>query len=186
MLNFTHIEGIVVRNWAYEGARFIRVACYPDPGRTLKRREDGKEDPEYVTLRFEPALARAVMGIREGERIRAHGWLASREYAFVLSDYVAMLGGDPAAQEALRELAGRCGDRVWKSHVLTEVVIEQFQVLSGPALAALRPEAAAGKPAAVDGKSAAEPPAAREKGARRRAEQPPETATPEGTPAAAA
>ena len=75
MLNFTHIEGIVVRNWAYEGARFIRVACYPDPGRTLKRREDGKEDPEYVTLRFEPALARAVMGIREGERIRAMaGW----------------------------------------------------------------------------------------------------------------
>jgi hypothetical protein len=166
VLNFIHIEGIVVRNWPYEGARFVRVACYPDLGRTLKRHEDGKEDPEYVTLRFEPALARAVTGVREGERIRAHGWLASREYPFVLSDYVGMLGGDAAAQEALREIAARYGDRVWKSHVLTEVVVEQFQVLT------TRQESGAGpKQPAKEDKNGAEPAAQRERLIRQKGEQ---------------
>jgi hypothetical protein len=171
VLNFIHIEGIVVRNWPYEGARFVRVACYPDPSRTLKRREDGKEEPEYVTLRFEPALARAVASVRDGERIRAHGWLASREYMFMLSDYVAMLGGDASAQEALRELAARCGERVWKSHVLTEVVVEQFQVQPTRAEAA-----ASGKSTSRDGRNGSEPSAARESAGRQKGELSSDTA----------
>jgi hypothetical protein len=129
MLNYVHVEGIVARNWPYEGARFLRVATYPDPGRTLKRREGGKEEPEYMTLRFEHPNSLAVAALKEGDRIRAHGWLASREYNLSLSDYAENLGGDPEAIQALRELASQKGEKVWKPHVLAEVVVEHFQIL---------------------------------------------------------
>ncbi len=130
MLNCVHIEGIVTKNWPYESARFLRVACYPDPGRTLKRRESGKEEPEYVTLRFEHPNSLAVAGLKEGDRLRAHGWLASREYNFYLADYAEHVAGDPEAIETVRQLASQRGEKVWKPHVLAEVVVEHFQILA--------------------------------------------------------
>ncbi len=130
MLNYVHVEGVVTRNWAYEGARFLRIASYPDPGRSLKRRDGGKDEPEYLTLRFEHPNSLAVAGLKEGDRVRAHGWLASREYNLSLADFAGTLGGASDAIQALRDMAGQHGERVWKPHVLAEVVVEHFQILA--------------------------------------------------------
>ena len=98
-----------------------------------------------------------------------------------LSDYVGMLGGDAGAQEALRELAARYGDRVWKSHVLTEVVVEQFQVLTARQESAANP-----KPAAKEAKNGAEPAALRERPTRQKGEQSSQSETPQDAEAIAA
>ncbi len=131
MLNAVHVEGIVTKTWGFQGTRFVRIACYPDPGRTLKRSRDGRDEPEYITLRFEPPLAMATNGLKNGDRVRASGYLMSREYTIPLSRFAESAEGDAEAVEKLKALAEEAGDKVRKPHVLNEVVVEHFVTLSG-------------------------------------------------------
>jgi len=130
MLNQVHVEGIVTKTWGFQGTRFVRIACYPDPGRTLKRSNDGRDEPEYITLRFEPPLAMAANGLKNGDRVRASGYLMSREYTISLSRFAESADGDSEAVEKLRALAEKVGDKVRKPHVLNEIAVEHFVTLS--------------------------------------------------------
>ena len=125
MLNETHVEGVINKTWEFGGARFVRVACYPDAGRSVKRSGD-RQEPEYITLRFEHPLAMGASTLRSGDRVRASGFLASRDYDISLPRLSETAKGDPAAVEALRQLAEQYGDRLRKPHVLNEVAVERF------------------------------------------------------------
>ncbi len=132
MLNETDVEGIVLKVWAFGDTRFVRLACYPDPGRALKRSGD-REEPDYVTLRCEGAHALAAAALADGTRLRAHGYLASRDYDIPLARYVERAGGDEAGLHALRELVAAYGDKVRKPHVLNELIVERLTVPDRPA-----------------------------------------------------
>ena len=104
MLNETHVEGIVTKVWTFGDTRFVRLACYPDPGRALKR-SGGREEPDYLTLRCEGAHALAASALAEGMRLRAHGHpstssgqaLVSRDYDIPLARFAEAAAGDEAA-----------------------------------------------------------------------------------------
>ena len=132
MLNETHVEGIVTKVWTFGDTRFVRLACYPDPGRALKR-SGGREEPDYLTLRCEGAHALAASALAEGTRLRAHGHLVSRDYDIPLARFAEAAAGDEAGLKALRELVAAYGDKVRKPHVLNEVIVERLNVTGGPA-----------------------------------------------------
>ena len=128
MLNETHVEGVVNKTWEFGGTRFARVACYPDAGRSVKR-NGSRQKPEYITLRFEHPLALGASTLQSGDRVRASGFLASRDYDIPLPRLAETAKGDPVAVEALRQLAAQYGDRLRKPHVLNEVAVERFAKL---------------------------------------------------------
>lgn len=132
MLNETHVEGIVTKVWAFGEARFVRLACYPDPGRGFKRNA-GREEPDYLTLRCEGAHALAASALVEGTRLRAHGHLVSRDYDIPLARFAETAAGDETGLQAVRELVAAYGDKVRKPHVLNEVIVERLNVTGGPA-----------------------------------------------------
>lgn len=132
MLNETHVEGVVVKVWTFGDTRFVRLACYPDPGRALKR-VGGREEPDYLTLRCEGAHALAASALAEGMRLRAHGHLVSRDYDIPLARFAETAAGDEAGLKALRELVAAYGDKVRKPHVLNEVIVERLNMTGGPA-----------------------------------------------------
>jgi hypothetical protein len=79
MLNQMLVEGIVMGTWTYGDTRFVRIACYPDPGRKHKgpgQNGGGHEEADFVTLRFEQPLAMAAAHLQKRSRIRATGFLA--------------------------------------------------------------------------------------------------------------
>ena len=129
MLNQTIVEGIVLANWKYRDTRFVRIACYPDPGRNHRgngHNGNGREEADYMTLRFEQPLAMAAAHLQKRSRIRATGYLASRDYEIQLSRFAQVAKGDEEAVRALRRVANDHGQVVHKPHVLNEVIVEQF------------------------------------------------------------
>jgi hypothetical protein len=133
MLNQVHVAGMVTKQWTYGGSRFVRVACHPDPGRTLKRSaQEGTVEPDRITLRFEPPLATAAQTLKPGAVVRASGYLSSREYAISLAEFAEAAqtgaGGKEArrAAGALRQLVDQVGDVLAKPAALNEVVVEHF------------------------------------------------------------
>jgi hypothetical protein len=129
MLNQTVIEGVVMGTWTYGDTRFVRIACYPDPGRNHKgngQNGNGREEADYITLRFEQPLAMAAAHLQKRSRIRATGFLASRDYEILLSRFADVAKGDEEAVMALRGVAKNHGQVVHKPHVLNEVIVEQF------------------------------------------------------------
>jgi hypothetical protein len=129
MLNQMVIEGIVVATWIHNDVRFMRIKCYPDPGRDHKRDEyggHGHDGADYITLRFEQPLAAAASHLQKSSKIRATGFLASREYEILLHRFARVAKGDKEGVRALRKVAEKHGQVVHKGHVLNEVVVEQF------------------------------------------------------------
>ena len=115
MINETSIQGVVTKTWKFGHTHFARVACVPDPGRTIKPGGGDEPEPEYITLRFEePALAMAAAGtLTKGAHVRASGWLSSRDYYISLSRFVETAQGDEESLAALRELAEElCEERL--------------------------------------------------------------------------
>jgi hypothetical protein len=132
MLNQVHVTGVVTRSWTYGSSRFVRIACLPDPGRTLKRSDAGSE-PEHITLRFEGPLAIAARTLKSGAAVRADGYLTSRDYDIPLARFAETAkAADGAGAEAkkvlaaLRKLADQAGEAIVKPHSLNEVVVENF------------------------------------------------------------
>lgn len=131
MINELVVEGIVMGTWRYGDTRFVRIACYPDPGRNHKGNGDGgnsngHDEADFITLRFEQPLAMAAAHLQRRSRIRATGFLASRDYDILLARFAETARGDEEAVQALRDVANLHGQVVHKPHVLNEMVVESF------------------------------------------------------------
>jgi hypothetical protein len=130
MLNEVHIEGVIAGKWSYNEALFLRLAVYADPGRGSRRSDaQGREVPDYVTLRCEGALALVGGSLREGDRIRAAGALTSREYDIGLEAFARKARGEEAALAELQGIAARLGRAAAMPHVLNEVVSERLTMV---------------------------------------------------------
>lgn len=132
MLNDVHVEGIVTgRSWAYDDMQFVRIACYPDPGRRPRRPSrngSGREAPDTITLCGAGQQALVLTSCHEGDRVRAHGTLMLRELDISLGSFVNKARGPQPALAALRELAQAAGAEVASASVLIEVLLERLVV----------------------------------------------------------
>jgi hypothetical protein len=130
MLNESHVEGVIASKWSYSEVEFVRIAVYPDAGRKARRADvQGRETPDYVTLRCEGGHALAAASLREGDRVRVAGLLTSREYDIFLDAFARKARGDEKAVVELRDLAGRLGRDVALPHVINEVIVERLIVV---------------------------------------------------------
>ena len=127
MLNVIAVEGLVTKGrWSFGGVMFVRLACYPDPGRSIKR-SDGQDAPDYITLRCEGLLALAAANLEEGDRVQAHGALTSRDYEIDLATFAHKARGVPDDLERVREFAPTLS--VAMPHILTEILVERLVVV---------------------------------------------------------
>jgi hypothetical protein len=131
MLNEIHVEGFVTgRRWRYSEAEFVRLAVYPDAGRSMKRAEGaGRELPDHITLRCEGLHALAAGGLQEGDRIRAAGMLTSRDYEIPLETFASKARGAAADLESLRTQAQTYGADVAMPHTINEVLVERLTIV---------------------------------------------------------
>lgn len=134
MLNESHVEGVIASKWSYNEVQFVRVAVYPDAGRTARRADaQGRDAPDYVTLRCEGSHALAAASLREGDRVRVSGILTSREYDIYLDAFARKAHGDEKAVAELRDLAIHLGRDVALPHVINEVIVERLIVIESAA-----------------------------------------------------
>jgi len=131
MLNEIYVEGFVTgRRWRYSDAEFVRLAVYPDAGRSVKRAEGaGRELPDYVTLRCEGQHALAAGGLQEGDRIRATGMLTSRDYEIPLETFASKARGAAESLDSLRTQAKSYGADVAMPHTINEVLVERLTIV---------------------------------------------------------
>ena len=87
VLNEVVIEGwFTGKAWHYAGDLFFRLSNYRDRQRPAKPQVEGREQPDYITIRI---LASGVpLALQKGALYRIHGYLQSREYKETLGDYV--------------------------------------------------------------------------------------------------
>jgi hypothetical protein len=126
MINQVIVEGVVMGTWRYGDTRFVRIGCYPDPGRENKGNGyagTGHGCADFITLRFEPPLAMAAAHLQKRSRVRVTGFLTSRDYEIPLSRFAQVAQGDDEAVRALRDVAKEYGHVVHKPHVLNELVV---------------------------------------------------------------
>jgi hypothetical protein len=71
-------------------------------------------------------LAVGAAHIQNGSKIRATGFLASRDYDILLARFADAARGDEEAVQVLRDVANLHGQVVHKPHVLNEMVVESF------------------------------------------------------------
>jgi hypothetical protein len=129
MVNQVVVESVVMGTSWYGETRFVRVGCYPDPGRDHKGNGYAGAGPgcaDSITLRFEPPLAMAAAHLQKRSRVWVTGFLTSRDYQIPLSRFAQVAHGDDEAVQALRDVAKEHGHVVHKPHVLNELVVEQF------------------------------------------------------------
>jgi hypothetical protein len=151
MLNESHVEGVIASKWSYNDVQFVRVAVYPDAGRTARRADpQGRDTPDYVTLRCEGSHALAATSLRDGDRVRVSGILTSREYDIFLDAFARKAHGDEKAVAELRDLAGHLGRDVALPHVINEIIVERLIVVETAA------ERQAGRERRREGKPSAE------------------------------
>ena len=131
MLNEVHVEGVVTAvRWRYSDAEFVRLAVYPDAGRSTKRTEGaGRGLPDYVTLRCEGQHALAAGGLQEGDRIRASGMLISRDYEVSLETFAGKARGAAEGLESLRGQAKVHGAHVAMPQMTNEVLVERLSIV---------------------------------------------------------
>jgi hypothetical protein len=101
MLNESVVEGVVTgKIWNYGGDLFFRLACYRDPGRPNKAHPGGgdRDAPDYVTVRVMDGMVGGVtVSVRPRQRVRVHGWLASRDETLTLQQFVDEVEDDKPA-----------------------------------------------------------------------------------------
>jgi hypothetical protein len=130
MLNEVHIEGVIAGRWSYNEALFLPLAVYADAGRGSRRSDaQGREVPDYITVRCEGAQALVAASLREGDRIRAAGALTSREYDIGLEAFARKARGEEAALAELQGIAARLGRAAAMPHVLNEVISERLTMV---------------------------------------------------------
>ena len=127
MLNEVVVEGLFTgKSWNYSGDLLFRLASYRDRQRPTKIQTEGREQPDYITVRI---LASGVpLALQKGATYRVHGYLQSREYAETLGDYIKGANGLTsmlsASDDARREIT--------HNRVTTEVVAEKLILVEKP------------------------------------------------------
>ena len=66
------------KSWSYSGDLLFRLGSYRDRQRPAKLRTEGREQPEYITVRL---LASGVpVALQKGAIYRVHGYLQSWDH----------------------------------------------------------------------------------------------------------
>ena len=98
MLNTVILDGYVTRKmWRIGPDLFFRLAVYRDPDRPRKEPEggNGKDGPDYLTVRLPVGLASLAGRLQPGQRVQVHGWLESRHYEEALEEFAKKAGISP-------------------------------------------------------------------------------------------
>ena len=91
MLNTVILDGYVTRKmWRVGPDLFFRLAVYRDPDRPRKepKNGNGKDSPDYLTIRLRAGVALVSGPLQPGQRIQVHGWLESRHYEETLEEFL--------------------------------------------------------------------------------------------------
>jgi hypothetical protein len=110
MINDVILEGIIVKSWKYADDLLFRLACYRDPDMPQKAPGDVHDAADYVTVRVLKGNLGAPVVLENGQHIRVHGFLQSRDYDETLADFLKDAKGslplpeglDPAGLKAQR------------------------------------------------------------------------------------
>ncbi len=127
MLNEVVIEGwFTGKAWHYAGDLFFRLSNYRDRQRPAKPQVEGREQPDYVTIRI-PASG-VPLALQKGALYRVHGFLQSREYKETLADYIKSAHGPTNMLSVSDELRRE----ITHSRAITEVVAERLIQVDKP------------------------------------------------------
>jgi hypothetical protein len=127
MLNEVVIEGLFTgKSWSYSGDLLFRLGSYRDRQRPAKVQTEGREQPDYITVRI---LASGVpLALQKGATYRVHGYLQSREYAETLGDYIKGANG----LTSLLSVSDDARREITHNRVTTEVVAEKLILVEKP------------------------------------------------------
>jgi hypothetical protein len=131
VLNEVVIEGwFTGKAWHYAGDLFFRLSNYRDRQRPAKPQVEGREQPDYVTIRI-PASG-VPLALQKGALYRVHGFLQSREYKETLGDYIKSAHGLTNMLSVSDELRRE----ITHNRAITEVVAERLIQVDKPSGAA--------------------------------------------------
>jgi len=126
MLSKVIIEGLFTGvKWNYNTDLFFRLACYRDPHRPAKYK-DNREQPDYVTIRL-PAAGVPIV-LTKGAVYQVEGFVQSREYQESLGDFIKNAHGSTNILTIGDELK----KQVTHNRVATEVVAELITLVQQP------------------------------------------------------
>ncbi len=100
MINVAIIEGYVTGTvWTWGGDLFFRLASYRDPHLPHKPAPPGTpghdQGADYVTIRVIGAVQQGLsLNVHSGQRVRIHGFLASRSWRRTLAEVVRLMQGE--------------------------------------------------------------------------------------------
>ncbi len=127
MLNEVVTEGwFTGKAWHYAGDLFFRLSNYRDRQRPAKPQVEGREQPDYVTIRI-PASG-VPLALQKGALYRVHGFLQSREYKETLGDYIKSAHGLTNMLSVSDELRRE----ITHNRAITEVVAERLIQVDKP------------------------------------------------------
>ena len=127
MLNEVVIEGwFTGKAWHYAGDLFFRLSNYRDRQRPAKPQVEGREQPDYITIRI-PASG-VPLALQKGALYRIHGFLQSREYKETLGDYIKSAHGLTNMLSVSDELRRE----ITHNRAITEVVAERLIQVDKP------------------------------------------------------
>ena len=127
MLNEVVIEGwFTGKAWHYAGDLFFRLSNYRDRQRPAKPQVEGREQPDYITIRI-PASG-VPLALQKGALYRIHGYLQSREYKETLGDYIKSAHGLTNMVSVSDELRRE----ITHNRAITEVVAERLIQVDKP------------------------------------------------------
>ncbi|MFZ6029760.1 MAG: hypothetical protein ACOYYS_18765 [Chloroflexota bacterium] len=101
MLNDVIFEGIIVKSWKYADDLLFRLACYRDPDVPQKAPGDVHDAADYVSVRVPKGNLGAPVVLENGQQIRVHGFLQSRDYEESLADFLKDAKGSLPLPEGL-------------------------------------------------------------------------------------
>jgi len=127
VLNEVVIEGwFTGKAWHYAGDLFFRLSNYRDRQRPAKPQVEGREQPDYITIRI-PASG-VPLALQKGALYRVHGYLQSREYQETLGDYLKSAHGLTNLVSVSDELRRE----ITHNRAITEVVAERLIQVDKP------------------------------------------------------
>jgi hypothetical protein len=88
MINEVILEGIVVRDpWKFMDDLFFRLVIYRDSDLPAKKLDLERDAGDYINIRVNGG-AKGLIHIRHGMRLRAHGFLQSRDFSESLEAFI--------------------------------------------------------------------------------------------------
>jgi len=121
VLNEVVLEGwFTGKAWHYAGDLFFRLSNYRDRQCPAKPQVEGREQPDYITIRI-PASG-VPLALQKGAFYRVHGFLQSREYKETLGDYIKSAHGLTNMLSVSDELRRE----ITHNRAITQVVAERL------------------------------------------------------------